>query len=229
MRLFGRDLEGARLIAAPGLSAKEWRNMVPSGGATFLMNTISDGESLAEGSNYLCESLVEAADGYWMIFTELVVTEGLVESAELKSKFKITPYEASLKLRRAEYVSVYEIHEDSDRFEDNFTAFSLGTTASVHGNGTMYMEFRDDNFHVERRVFNLGDDIEAVYYLTDYGQLVVAAYSYEAISTAETRIASSALRSDIYPTNKYKFLDSVLYDFARSGYDDFNEFIKILQ
>ena len=193
------------------------------------MNTISSETEAGGSSVYLCESLVEADDGHWMVFTELHVKDAAVEKAALKTKFRITPAEASLKLRRSEYVSVYEIAGEQEEFDRDFSSYSVGTTATAHECGTMYMEFKQDNLHVEQKVFNLGDDIEALYFVSEFGQLIIGAYSYESILAAETRVAASKLRTHIYPTNKYKFLDAVLFEFAQSGFDDFNEFVNSIQ
>ncbi|MBR3296935.1 MAG: hypothetical protein IKI65_03760 [Firmicutes bacterium] len=228
MRLFGQDPEGAALLASPSLDMEKCRDICIPGGATFLMNTISKQKILAGPIAYLSESLVEADDGHWMVFTEVSVMDKKVVDAALKTKFRVTATEASLKLRKSEYISVFEISADEE-FDREFSNFSIGTTATAHESGTMYMEFKPDNRHVEQRVFTLSDDIEALYFVTEYGQMIVAAYSYESIIAAEARIAISGMRNYIYPTNKYKFLDSVLYEFAQSGYDDFNEFVRTIQ
>ena len=80
----------------------------------------------------------------------------------------------------------------------------------------------------ELKEFNLSDDIEALYYVTDYGQLIVAAYSLEAIQSAEMRIAKSPVAAVVLPTAKYNFAQSILYEFAVSGYTDFGEFLESL-
>jgi len=228
MRLFGLDPDGAALLAADGLDMDICRDIPIAGGATFLMNTISRQKILAGPVEYMSESLVEADDGHWMVFTGVSVMDGKVVDASLKTKFRVTPAEASLKLRRSEYVSVFEISDDEE-FAEEFAAFSIGTTSAPHDNGVMYMEFKPDNMHVEQKVFTLSDDISALFFVSDFGQLIVAAYDYDSILRAEAHIAVSSLRHYIYPTNKYKFLDSVLYEFTQSGFDDFNDFVSSIQ
>ena len=98
-----------------------------------------------------------------------------------------------------------------------------------HTNGEMFMEFKKDNNHVDQRVFNLSDDINCLYYLTDFGQLILAAYSLEAIGLREDRLHGSALSSAVFPTARYQFQEPVLYEFAQSDYEDFEEFLKTLK
>lgn len=229
MRLFGQDPEGAALLAAPSLDISGCMDISVPGGASFLMNTISV-QTEPDGSKaFLCESLVEADDGHWMVFSEIGVSEGAVCRAALKTRFRVTASEASLKLRRTEYVSVFEIRGEPSGFEDAFAPFVIGATATMHECGTMYMEFKPHNLHVERPVFNLSDDIEALYFVSEFGQLIVGAYSYESICRAEARVSGPELRSLVFPTGKYKFPEAVLFEFAQSGFDDFNEFISSIQ
>jgi hypothetical protein len=56
----------------------------------------------------------------------------------------------------------------------------------------------------------------------------VAAYSLDAIQRAEKRIASDALAVFVVPTAKYNFAQSILYEFAVSGYTDFEEYLSTL-
>jgi len=132
-------------------------------------------------------------------------------------------------LARNEYVTVYEIlSEDMTPFDEAFATFSIGTTRTGHETGDMYMEFKPDNRHAECQEFKLSDDIETLYYVTDFGQLIVAAYSLESIQRAEKRIAADPLAVHVMPTAKYNFAQSILYEFAVSGYTDFEEYLSTL-
>ena len=56
----------------------------------------------------------------------------------------------------------------------------------------------------------------------------MAAYSLEAIQRAEKRIAKDSLAVYVTPTAKYNFAQSILYEFAVSGYTDFEEYLDSL-
>ena len=236
MRLTGHDIEGAALISSQPLSAKLAEEGINAFGipdrqpATFLRNSIKPVDVDKEGTfTCVCESLVETNDGYYMVFSELAVRDQIIRSAKLKTRFHITDMEASLQLRRSEYISVYEISGEQKEFDISFSAFSIGCTVSTHENGIMYMQFKPDNNHVEQAVFNLNDDVRAIYFVTESGQMLVSAYTEDAISRAESDIRSSHLRELVFSTNRYKFLDSVIYDFAQSGFDDFNAFVETIE
>ena len=229
MRMFGKDTEGAALLRAKGLPEENFEDVSLRTHATFLKNTIEEFTDEDGRKTYLSESLVEGADSHWMVVSETEVLESKVVSCRKRSAFKVSLAEASMMLARSEYVTVYEIlTEDMTPFDEMFTVFSLGTTRTEHETGEMFMEFKADNSHAEQAEFSLSDDIEALYYVTDYGQLIVAAYSLDAIKSAEERIASCPLAVYVMPTDKYNFAQSILYEFALSGETDFNGFLDTI-
>jgi len=229
MRIFGMDLKGAAYLCAPTFLSAGGPQTFLTEHSTFLRNTIE--EYLDENGrlSYLCESLVETGNKHWLVISELEICEGRITTARRKSAFEISLYEASMMLSRWEYVTVYEILKDPDDFDIEFTTYSLGTMRTEHTNGEMFMEFKKDNNHVDQRVFNLSDDINCLYYLTDFGQLILAAYSLEAIGLMEDRLHGSALSSAVFPSARYQFQEPVLYEFAQSDYEDFEEFLKTLK
>ena len=88
--------------------------------------------------------------------------------------------------------------------------------------------FKPDNSHVEKQEFALSDDIETLYYVTDYGQLISAANSVPDIQKSEILISRSPLADKVYPTGRYNFDCGVLYDFAISGFTDFEEYLDAI-
>ena len=229
MRLFGKDEEGAALLRAKGLPEENFEDVSLPRHATFLKNSIENFTDRNGRASYLSESLVESFDNHWIVVSEIEVVDGRVVSCRKRSEFKISVPEASMMLSRSEFVTVYEIlSEDMTPFDEAFALFSLGTTRTGHETGDMYMEFKPDNMHAEQQEFKLSDDIEALYYVTDFGQLIVAAYSLEAIQRAEKRIARDSLAVHVTPTAKYNFAQSILYEFAVSGFTDFEEYLDSL-
>ena len=227
MRLFGKDEAGAELLRAKNLPESNFEDVSLPRHSTFLKNSIEVFTDGSGRSSYLSESLVESSDSHWIVVSEIEVSDMRVVSCRKRSAFKVTTTEASMMLSRNEYITVYEImSEDMDPFDEAFDVFSLGTTRTGHETGDMYMEFKSDNSHAEQKEFMLSDDIQTLYYVTDYGQLIVAAYSLEAIQLAERRIASDPLSAYLMATAKYNFAQSILYEFAVSGYTDFEEFLS---
>ena len=229
MRQFGKDPQGAALLRKKGVPEDCFEDVSLPRHATFLKNSIEEFTDGEGRKSYLSESLVEGYDEHWIVVSETEVQDGRVISCRKRSAFKISTAEASMMLSRNEYVTVFEIlTQDMEPFDQVFDIYSLGMTRTDHETGEMFMEFKPDNSHAELQEFNLSDDIEALYYVTDYGQLIVAAYSLEAIQSAERRIAKSPVAAVVLPTAKYNFAQSILYEFAVSGYTDFGEFLESL-
>lgn len=229
MRVFGMDLKGAGYLCAPGFRAGAGPQFFLTEHSTFLRNTIEEYTDETGRFSYLCESLVETESKHWIVVSELEVRQGRIASARRKSAFEISLYEASMMLSRWEYVTVYEILQDPDDFDLEFTNYTLGSMRTEHTNGEMFMEFKKDNSHVDQRVFNLSDDINCLYYVTDFGQMIMAAYSQETIALMEDRLHGSPLSSAVFPTARYQFQEPVLYEFAQSDFEDFEEFLKTLK
>jgi len=228
MRIFGKDNKGASYLCAPSFMELGGPTSFLSEHATFLKNTIEEYLDEAEHLSYLCESLVETENKHFLVMSELEVLQGKICSANRRSTLELSLYEASMMLRRWEYVMVYEILDDPDSFDKQFENYAMGSMRTEHSNGEMFMEFKRDNSHVDQRVFNLSDDVACLYYVTDFGQLILGGYSLEAVTQKSELLQKSSLASSLFPTNKYQFQEPVLYEFAESDFEDFEEFLKSL-
>ncbi|MDO5441937.1 MAG: hypothetical protein Q4F55_05235 [Bacillota bacterium] len=233
MRLFGKDNEGARLLVDRAADESKFDVIAPETHCTFLKNSISISESIGEHKIYRCESLVEveAIAKHHYIVSEIEVYKRKVVGAKKISETEISLYEATLLLTREEYVSVYELDDDASwgDFSKSFADFSLGMTHTEHAGGRMFMDFMPNNNHAENKVFKLNDDIRALFYITGQGQLVVSAYTLNGIIQAEARLMLSDLGGMISATNHYQFPASIIYDFAESGFTDFNQYLRELE
>ena len=227
MRLFGKDPKGAALLAAPDADPADLEDVSLPSHATFLKNKIEEFKD-ENGTSYLCESLVESSDSHWIVISEVTLSNGKIKSCKRRSAFRISSAEASMKTARREYITVYEIIADMDSFDSCFDDFTAGATRTGHETGEMFMCFKPDNSHVEKQEFALSDDIETLYYVTDYGQLISAANSVPDIQKSEILISRSPLADKVYPTGRYNFDCGVLYDFAISGFTDFEEYLDAI-
>ena len=228
MRVFGKDFEGADLLKKDGAPKEAFEDVSLPAHATFLRNSI---ESFADESGrvtYLAESLTESGNSYHITVSELEIEDRKVKSVKKRSHMIISTSEASLLLNTEEYVSVFEIETDMDYFDMCFAGFAVGTTKTEHDTGEMFMEFQTDNSHAERSFFRLSDDVFAIYYSTDFGQLIVGSYSPGDIIMAEAKLAGF-FEKELRCTGRYHFAQSVIYEFALSGFDDFEAFISSIE
>lgn len=224
MRIFGADLEAAVHLATVDADFEE---VVEKTGATLCKNTIDEfleGESLS----YLCESLLEIDGKYKLILSEILLDGLKVRQMKIRSSFFVSPAEAAMMLNRPEFITVYEVLEEVEDFLDTFLEITSNSMQTFHENGRLYVEFNKHNDHVNRKVFRLNDDIHGLYYITDFGQLIIAAYNLSEIHEIEKRLKSSNAENYIFATAKYEFKEPILYEFIQSDFDDFTEFLDFL-
>ncbi|MDO5331322.1 MAG: hypothetical protein Q4E99_01465 [Bacillota bacterium] len=228
MRSFGRDFEGAGFLISDSAKPEDLDLIALPTQATFLQNTIEDFINIDGSTSYLCESVVQSEDGYFMVTSEVKVAGKRITFAKKKSEFKISLEEASMILCRGEYVTVYKILADMEDFDVDFASFSIGTTRTEHESGDMYMDFNPNNDHVEESVFRLNADLHALYYITDEGELLIGTYNIDDMANVEERIQDSIVAVDTILIGRMQFPTEILYEFAQSGFGSFEEFLKTL-
>ena len=224
MRTFGRDFEAAAYLTAV---EHNYDSIAEKNGATLCKNTIEEYFD-EEGSSYLCESLIEWSGKYKLIISELTVENLKIASIRVRSSFFVTSTEAAMMLNHPEFITVYEILSEPDDFTAKFSNITTNCMQTIHDNGRLYLEFNKDNNHVNRRVFRLNEDIHGLYYVTDFGQLIIAAYSLIEIRELEKTLNKSEVGTFIVPTSKYEFKEPILYEFIQSDFDDFSDFLEFL-
>ena len=226
MRCFGHDYEAASWLCradVPLLLYKEQHLQ-----ATFCKNTIDDDPD--EAGAYICESLIEYNGQYHLIVSRLTVDDELfVTSFEACSGFMISSMEAAMMLAKPEFITVYETMIPHEEFASLLGQVPLNCLITPHKNGKLYMMFHNHNDHVNRQIFMLSADVAGIYYLTDSGQLLAAAYDLPGIHALEKDLRKSVLAPYVVATGKYEFKEPVLYEFVESNFDDFDEFVEFIQ
>lgn len=229
MRCFGRDYAGAAYVADKNVPLDIYDNYHQ---ATFCKNTIDKAYTYDDGAvSYLCESLIEMNNSYQTVISKVVVKDLKIVAFKNCSSFAISPIEAAMILAKPEFVTVYEVLLSDEDMNDNIgeLTINLNTIMSTHENGRMFMAFKNTNDHVNSRIFRLSNDVKGVYFLTDYGQLIVAAYSLSNIKYLENRLNASPLAPFLIATGKYEFKESVLFEFVQSNFEDFDDFINFIK
>ena len=223
MRCLGRDEEGAAYLTEGGVPLDIFSNYSK---ATFCKNIIDP--SHRRPHEYLSESLVEMNGVYETIITRTRLKNLKVVEFEYCNKASVTATEAALMLRKTEFATVYEFLMGDEDIDENLGEFvlNMNTVMTSHPNGRLFMAFKPTNAHVAERVFMLSNDVKGVYFISDYGQLIVVAYSRDDILSLERELASSPLRQFLVITGKYELLDPVFFEFINSDYPDFNSFVN---
>lgn len=226
MRVAGCDGRGVSYLSSGPDPVGPIRPAVP---ATLLRNKVEK-----TGLNeYRCESLIEEDDVYTAYVTLIHTTSGRIEGSELISRQDISSWEASMILRRDEYV-IYSSYKGGRPLLDAImhATFPAATSTEYRG-GILYIIYNRNNEHVAREIYRLDDDTRAMIYMLDSGDLIVSGsdpavidHIYRIILAG---IASQNLSSTIDAIGRYRFPDPLLGKLIESGADDFKAFLNELK
>lgn len=229
MRCFGRDYTGAAYLSEGKFPLDLYNNYRQ---ATFCKNVIDKDASYVDGATaYMCESLIEMNNCYETVISRVVVRDLKIVDFEHCSGFAVSSAEAAMMLSKPEFVTVYEVLLSEQDMDENIgeLTITLNTVMSVHDNGRLFMAFKPSNSHVDSRIFRLSNDVRGIYFLTDYGQLIMAAYSLIEIQTLERKLAACPLAPFLMATAKYEFKEPVLFEFINSDFEDFEDFLEAIK
>lgn len=197
--------------------------------STLCRNTIEPSES--RPGVYMCESLVEMDNSYRIITSEITVNKSApfrVLDAQRLSEFKISSAEASMLMDRSEFVTVYDVPHVTDEFLERFHDYVDTFTETQYENGTLYIDFKNDNSHAGLPEYRINDDIHVMYFQTLTNQILLIGYTEQALHEAEMLLNLEFAAFPVYLTMKYEFKDPIIYEFMQSDFDDFESFIEYL-
>ena len=228
MRCCGQDLSAVRYLCT-----EEGMNDVIecSSPATLFKNEITDMDT---PSCYRCESLVEENDNFSDIVTVIQIEDGKIASARRVSTLPISSWEASLILKRPEFIIHCYYDTDKDSFYTLMDNLFSSFTHSHHEQGDLYVIYSLDNFHVRTPHYRLDQDTVSVVMLLDSGELIVEGQDPAETATTATSIAMGAKSLDqdgdgVREGGSYQFPDPILGLFIDSGFDRFDEFLEFAQ
>ena len=229
MRCFGQDHRAAAFLAAGDFDLDIYAGYK---GATFCKNTIDKDHVYDDGATaYLCESLIEQKGNYEIIISRVIVRDLKIVGLKHCSGFAVSSAEAAMMLAKPEFVTVYEVLLSEEDMENNIgeLTISFNTIMSEQENGRLFMAFKKNNDHVNSRVFRLSNDVKGIYYLTDFGQLIIASYTLHEIRYLENQLKASPLAPFLIATAKYEFKEPVLFEFMQSDFEDFDDFLNFIR
>lgn len=232
MRSFGKDKKGMAYISDfKCIDSGRVQDVSEPYGSTLCKNTIEEFINPDGSLSYLCESLVEVdqLNQYRLVMTEILVSGVKVVAAKRRSAFTVSLQEVAMMLSRPEYVTVFEVLTPPEESQLSLEQVLGAAMESTHENGKLFVLFHRNNEHVNRRVFRLNDDIQSLFFITDFGQMIVAAYTLPAIWEAERKLQKSPLGVMLIPTAKFEFKEPVLFDFIQSDFEDFEDFLDAIK
>lgn len=224
MRMFGKDFQAALYLCGENMKIDDVDIYPDLPMATFYRNSID-----LVKDYFLCESLVNGKDQYYICTTKVNMQNMKVVGLEAVNCFPVSEQEAAMILSKMEYISVYDVASDDMEIQNTTLELSFNMTCTFHESGRLLMAFKNHNNHVNQKVFRLSDDIYGTYFITNQGQFILTAYSKESIRKLEDELMKSSVGKFLIPFGKFAFRESILYDFIGSGFEDFLEFMDAIK
>ena len=234
MRCVGHDLEAARYLATDGVDLSAFRGRRP---AALIRNACelagSDfnsgkGESFRTAWTYRCRSLIEDGGNYEVMTSRVTVGNLRVIDFSVTDSEMISPMEADMMTRREEYVILNELDIDPAEFTKQSSAITERSQETQYDNGKLFVIFNSDNSHVSRKTYKIHDDVFGSVYVNDLGQLIVSSFTKENTDAIERSILEGMGEENVFMAVRYSFDMPVLYEYVRSGFEDFEDFIDAI-
>ncbi|MDR2088747.1 MAG: hypothetical protein LBP73_05275 [Clostridiales Family XIII bacterium] len=223
MRYFAGDAEAVRRLAAKPVPM----GAAPAGRGETLCKNAIEPYSNPSGTSYLCESLTEKNNRYRLVLSEICVSAKRVSSFRIRSCFFVSASEAAMLLSRPEYITVYDVMIEIGDIRRLIARLYPNAMQKNRGSGCLYLQFKNNNEHLKESVYRMNDDIRGIFFVSDHGQFIVAAYSLPVISRIEKELRLT-VRAGLRLHAKYEFKESVFYEFMQSDFLDFSDFVDYL-
>lgn len=234
MRCVGQDFEAARYLTAGHMNFAALTGYMPS---TLIRNSIDlTGSDFNAGKKdnfrtawtYRCQSLIEDRGSYFVMTSRITVEDLKVIDFKVVDRERITPQEADMMTRRDEYVILNELDTDPEAFTKASCSYTIRSQETAYDTGRLFVIFNSDNSHVMNRVYKLHDDVFGSVFVNDLGQLIVSSFSRENADAIEKSILKEMGDNMVFMVSRYSFDMPVLYEFVKSGFDDFEDFIDAI-
>jgi hypothetical protein len=228
MRLFGCDFEAAKVFLMDTFETPEAIEQLVNEPCTLIKNTIvmlEDGEKRM----YRASALVDYEEKYQLLMFKLTVTpQKGIDCIILEDQLKVSSIEASFNLNKPEYMLV--LHATDAFFERRFERLNPEFMKQHYRSGILFMEFNEDNSHVNENPYYLNGDLYAIYFFTTSGQLVIGSFSKEHINEIDRIFNESGTYDDsVSFVCELRTDYPVMYSFAQSAYDNIFEFLENYQ
>jgi hypothetical protein len=223
MRYFAKDAEAVGRLTTRPIPMRATSNKQ---GETLCKNTIEPYIN-PSGISYLCESLIETNNRYRLVLSEIYMNAKRVSSFRIRSCFFVSTSEAAMMLSRPEYVTVYEVMIEIGDIRKLLEQLYPGAMQKGREGGCLYLQFKNNNDHLKESVYRLNDDIRGIFFISDHGQFIAAAYSLQTITRIERELQLT-VRTGLSLRAKYEFKESVFYEFMQSDFLDFSDFVDYL-
>jgi len=215
MRLVAKDSKALRYFSS---EKKPLYPEVSSKGAVLLKNTVSK----MNDNRYYSSALIEDTTGYYKIKLgfNIINEDQFKLRSILAGEKQILDSEIIRKeIARTEFLAHFTIHNKNFFYD---LKKSYPTLYKVpFDKGEMYTKFKPHNDHVKEEIYNISDDLEAIFFLQE-NELI-----FTALDEKTYKVGFKVLETigGLSLVNEFIFPYPVIYDYAESKESRFSEFL----
>lgn len=167
------------------------------------------------------------------VTTEFTVENRHITGAAVINTLPISAWEASMILRREEYMARFTFEGDIDVFEQALLHFFKTMHVEAHDVGVHMLLLFPDNRHVKEKIYRIDADTVSSILLLDSGELLVASgsvHNLEATANLMLDVMKDVCRKRGWHSPKQQdnllFHEEILAHFLDSGFNKFSDFLK---
>ena len=235
MRLVGCDLEGAKYLTKGHVNMREFLDRKPatlhrneSEMSYSTLKPLKAENSFATIKTFSVRSLIETDDEYEMMTSEVTLENMKVTDFSITMLEKISDIEAGMMVKREEFTTLGYLEFPPEEFRKDSTFSTRISQETRYGNGRLFMIFNKTNDHVAERVYRIFDDVFGLFYITDGGEILVSSFKKGNLKVLENDAAISLGADKVEFVQRYRFDVPVLYEFANSGFEEFEDFVDVI-
>lgn len=164
-------------------------------------------------------------DEYFLISGKIKISDSLVSFFSVEEITRLSPFQVAQTLKHDEIISLYSI--ENPNFEDILALENRRLSTHLYNNGRLYISYKNDNYHVNSKIFTLSDDISAKLFITDSNQLILSTKKQKDEAFWNKKL-SDRFGKSLIKQGEWIFNEEILLDFIESGIDDFNKWLGSL-
>ncbi len=217
MRLVAKDGKALRYFSSekdplyPEISSK---------GAVLLKNIVTK----MNDERYYSNGIIEDAAGYYKIklgFNIINESSFKLRSVMAGEKYPVDNEGIRKEIQRGEYLAIYKI-KDENLVQQLKKAYPTLYKVAFE-KGDMYTKFKPHNDHVKEEEYNISDDLEAIFFISE-NELI-----FTSLEEKTYKVGFKVLEKlgGLDLINEFIFPEPVIYDYAESKEKKFVDFLDM--
>ena len=238
MRLVDRDFDAAEYLSTIDRKTLEECELAAPGIQTLVRNSIKassrkkDPPADRSSFPYRCTMTTLGRNGYFHSTCVIYLSgdartrDAVVTQIETGSVLKLSEFESAIQISRSEYITVYRCPDEiMNGFDGSKIPMISSAEPALVPNGWLYTIYNQDNSHVDRQEYRLGDDVYGYALLTISGEFVLMSNDMSRIGMLDSATSISQYGQQMELNGRYLIDTPVFHTLCQASGADFEDLI----